>query len=137
MKVLLDTNVIMDALQERQPFDAAAREILLLGQNGSIAIQFTANSIADIFYLYSKVRGNKQAKDALSFLLNTYDVSTVTKEDCIRALALPNDDFEDALIEICAEKAGVDYIVSRDEEFIKSATAVGIITPAQLLSLLD
>lgn len=34
MTVLLDTNIIMDALQERQPFDIAAKKILLLGQSG-------------------------------------------------------------------------------------------------------
>ena len=53
MTVLLDTNVIMDALQERRPFDAEAKEILLRAQNGEITCYFTANAITDIFYLYS------------------------------------------------------------------------------------
>jgi len=48
MTVLLDTNVIMDALQERQPFDAEAKEILLRAQNGEFTCYFTANA-ATIF----------------------------------------------------------------------------------------
>ena len=59
MKILLDTNVIMDALQERQPFDIEAKEILKRGQDKEIDILFTASAATDIFYLYSKARGIK------------------------------------------------------------------------------
>ena len=136
MKVLLDTNIIMDALQERSPFDAAAKEILLCGQSGKVKCVFTANAMSDIFYLYSKVRSRKEAKVALGFLLNTYSVVSVTQEDCSKALTLPNDDFEDALVEVCAKSVGADYIVSRDSEFKDVATVVKVITPDELLEML-
>lgn len=136
MKVLLDTNIIMDALQERPPFDAAAKEILLCGQSGKVKCVFTANAMSDIFYLYSKVRSRKEAKVALGFLLNTYVVVPVTQEDCSKALILPNDDFEDALVEVCAKSVGADYIVSRDSEFKDVATEVRVITPDELLEML-
>ena len=136
MKVLLDTNIIMDALQERSPFDAAAKEILLCGQSGKVKCVFTANAMSDIFYLYSKVRSRKEAKVALGFLLNTYSVVSVTQEDCSKALTLPNDDFEDALVKVCAKSVGVDYIVSRDSEFKDVATEVRVITPDELLEML-
>jgi predicted nucleic acid-binding protein len=56
MTVVLDTNVIMDALQERPPFAAEAKEILLRAQNSEFACYFTANAATDIFYLYNKAR---------------------------------------------------------------------------------
>lgn len=136
MTVLLDTNIIMDALQERSPFDVAAKKILLYGQNGKVKCVFTANAMSDIFYLYSKVRSRKEAKIALGFLLKTYGIVPVTQNECSKALALPNDDFEDALVEVCAKGVGADYIVSRDSEFKAIATEVNVITPDELLAML-
>ena len=137
MKILLDTNIIMDALQERQPFDAAAKEILLRSQNGGIKIYFTANAAADIFYLYSKARDLQSARSALEYLLNNFGVVSVTHEDCLNALSIPIDDFEDALVVACAQKINADYIVSRDEEFLQSKSQVAVISPGGLLDKLN
>ncbi|MCL2678076.1 MAG: PIN domain-containing protein [Clostridiales bacterium] len=136
MMILLDTNIIMDALQERQPFDAAAKDILWRAQNGEIKCCFTANAATDIFYLYSKARDLKSAKNALSYLLANYAVVSVAHEDCVNALSLPMDDFEDALVVACAKRAGVDYIVTRDEKLLLEETSVPLITPDNLLEKL-
>ncbi len=136
MTVLLDTNIIMDALQERQPFDIAAKKILLLGQSGKIDCCFTANAATDIFFLYSKARNMKEANVALGFLLNTYKVVPITQADCLKALALPNEDFEDSLVEVCAKSINADYIVSRDEEFARIASGVKVIKPDELISII-
>ncbi len=136
MTVLLDTNIIMDALQERQPFDIAAKKILLLGQSGKIDCCFTANAATDIFFLYSKARNMKEANAALGFLLNTYKVVPITQADCLKALTLPNEDFEDSLVEVCAKSINADYIVSRDEEFTRIASGVKVIKPDELISII-
>jgi len=137
MKVLLDTNVIMDALQERHPFDTEAKEILLSSQNGELSCLFTANAAADIFYLYSKARDLKTAKNALGFLLKQYGAVSVTHEDCINALSLPIDDFEDALAAVCAVKAEADYVVTRDDEFLRNVSPVKTVRPKELLEMLE
>ena len=136
MTVLLDTNIIMDALQERQPFDIQAKEILKRGQNGDLACLFTANAATDIFYLYSRARDVKSAKVALEFLLKHYGVISVTHEDCINALSIPIDDFEDALAVSCAQKANVDYIVTRDDKLLGCDLTVKVTTPTKLLELI-
>ena len=136
MTVLLDTNIIMDALQERHPFDTAAKQIMLLGQSGKINCCFTANAVTDIFFLYSKARSRKEANTALSFLLNTYKVVKITQEDCLKALALPNEDLEDSLVEVCAKNINADYIISRDEKFKAVATEVKVIKPDDFISLI-
>jgi len=133
MTILLDTNVMMDALQERQPFDAEAKEILLRAQNGEITCYFTANAITDIFYLYRKARDLKSARQVLGFLLATYKVISVTHEDCISAMSIPIEDFEDALVSSCAKKAGADYIVSRDDKFLRDNSPVNVIGPKDFL----
>jgi len=81
MIVLLDTNVIMDALQEHSLFDTPAKEILIRGQNGEFTCLFTANAASDIFYLYSKARDIKSANAALDFLLKTYSIVSVTHDE--------------------------------------------------------
>ena len=133
MTVLLDTNIIMDALQERSPFDIPAKEILLRGQNGELTCLFTANAAADIFYLYSRTRDIPSAKAALDFLLSIYKVVSVTHDDCIAARSLPIDDFEDGLVIACAEKINADYIVTRDESLLEADSAVNIIAPAAFI----
>lgn len=136
MKVLLDTNVIMDALQERQPFDIEAKEILLRAQNGEFMCHFTANAAADIFYLYNRARDLKSARQVLNFLLATYQIVSVTHEDCISAMSLPIEDFEDALVSVCAKKVEADYIISRDEKFLRDESPVQVITPKDYLKKL-
>jgi len=136
MTILLDTNVIMDALQERQPFDADAKEILLRAQNGEFTCCFTANAITDIFYLYSKVRGLESARQVMDFLLATYKVVSVTHEDCISAMSIPIKDFEDALVSACAKKTGAAYIISRDDKFLREDSPVKVVKPNDFLRIL-
>ena len=137
MTVLLDTNIIMDALQERHPFDAEAKEIFLRSQNGEIKVYFTANAATDIFYLYSKARDLQSARSALEYLLNNYNVVSVTHEDCIAALSLQINDFEDALVVACAKKSEIDYIITRDEKFLRDKSPVKIISPNEFLNKLN
>jgi predicted nucleic acid-binding protein len=136
MTVLLDTNVIMDALQERQPFDAEAKEILLRAQNGEFTCYFTANAVTDIFYLYHKARDLKSARQVMNFLLATYKIVSVTHEDCINAMSIPIEDFEDALVSACAKKAGADYIISRDDKYLRDDSPVKVIEPKDFLKKL-
>jgi predicted nucleic acid-binding protein len=123
----------MDALQERSPFDIPAKEILMQGQSGKFTCLLTANAAADIFYLYSKARDMQSANAALDFLFKTYKVVSVTHEDCSAALSLSIADFEDALVAVCAQKAGADYIITRDEKFLKEPSPVKIISPGKFL----
>ncbi|MCL2361755.1 MAG: PIN domain-containing protein [Defluviitaleaceae bacterium] len=136
MTVLLDTNVIMDALQERSPFDIPAKTILIQGQAGVFSCLFTANAVADIFYLYSKARDINSANTALDFLLHTYKVVSATHDDCNAAISLPIADFEDALVAVCAKKANADYIITRDEAFLTAASSVKIVSPTEFCKLL-
>jgi predicted nucleic acid-binding protein len=134
MTVLLDTNIMLDALQNRHPFGAAAKEILLRAQNGAFECRLTANAAADIFYICKKARDANFARSALHFLLSAYSVVSVTHEDCLNALSLPMDDFEDALVVVCAVKAKADCIITRDEKFLGVKSPVKTLAPEVFLS---
>ena len=137
MTLLLDTNILLDALQERSPFDNEAKDILKRAQEGEFKCLFTANAATDIFYIYSKSRDVALAKAALNFLINQYGIVSVTEDDCKKALNLQIDDFEDALVVACASKANVDYIITRDEKFLKDTSLVKLITPKDFINLLE
>ena len=136
MIIMLDTNIILDALMERQPFDSEAKEILKCATDGKITCLFTANAATDIFYLYSKARDLKSAKAVLFYLLTNYGVVSVSQEDCIKALSLPIDGFEDALVVICAQRTNADYIITRDDKFLKAASPVRLIAPKEFVAML-
>lgn len=137
MTVLLDTNIVMDALQERHPFEIDAQKILLHAQNSDFTCYITANAMADIYYLYSKTRDVKTAKQVLKFLLTTFEIISVTRDDCFNALLIPVEDFEDALVAVCAKKVGINYIISRDEKFLRENSPVTVIKPNEFLKKLE
>lgn len=133
MKVMLDNNIVLDALRPNPEFEAEAKQIFYLIWQDKITPYMCANSLTDIFYILKKVQGADKAKDTLGNLMTAVNIVSVTAEDCRNALALPMNDFEDALIAVCAEKTGVDNIVSRDRKFIGAGTAVEVVAPSQLI----
>jgi len=78
----------------------------------------------------------KSARQVLNFLLATYKIVSVTHEDCICAMAIPIEDFEDALVSACARKAETDYIISRDDKFLRGNSPVKVIEPHEFLKRL-
>lgn len=133
MKVVIDNNVIIDALNPNPHFEANAQQILRLASTKAIDGFVSANSLTDIFYVLRKGYGADKAKVMLQKLLLILDIIGIDPADCADALSLPMNDFEDAIVAICARKIGADYIVSRDERFIKAETAARAITPSQLI----
>ncbi|MDR0286766.1 MAG: PIN domain-containing protein [Clostridiales bacterium] len=135
MKVVIDNNVTIDALKQRQPFDTEAKDVFRAFGADKFEPYVTANSLIDIFYVLR--RGNdansEKAKAVVSNLISVVNVIPLTENDCSDALELPMNDFEDAVVAVCAKKVKADFIVSRDEKFIKAESSVEVITPKQLI----
>jgi predicted nucleic acid-binding protein len=131
--VVLDSNIVLDVLRPNQDFEADAKRIFRLIGDGGLDASICANSLTDIFYILRKVHGARRAKDFIAHLVAAARVLPLSQEDCQDALALSMDDFEDALIAVCAKKAGADFIVSRDTDFIKAPSDVRVIAPKELL----
>ena len=115
MKILVDTNVIIDALTGRKPFREAAEQIFILAANQIEDMYITANSATDIYYLTRKHLHNAdQAKNTMSKLYELFYILDVTSEDCQEALSSKVKDYEDAVIANCASRNRMDYIVTRN-----------------------
>ena len=135
MKIVIDNNIVLDALLGRRPFNEAAEQILLAcadTHKGCLSV----NSLTDIFYVLRKSIGTSMAKAAVKKLMGLFEIISVNDEDCLNALSLPIDDFEDALVVVCAKKTEVDYIVTRDEKLLQVESPVLLISPEKLLEIL-
>ena len=122
MNVLIDTNVILDAGLNRIPFNASAEKILLLVADEKVNASITASSVTDIYYFLKKdYHDSNRAKEMLINFFNIFEVIDVTKSDCEKALGLPMDDYEDALLATCAKRRRIELIITRNlKDFAES-----------------
>jgi predicted nucleic acid-binding protein len=134
MRVLLDTNIILDHILKRPPQWENAKKIFELIYNDEISGCMTANTVTDIFYIAKKHIGDKAAREILHLLLTTLFVIEVDGNDCLNALMTEIPDFEDALVLTCAEKDMADFVITRDEEMQKlSFSGVKLISSENFL----
>lgn len=115
MKILVDTNIIIDALAGREPFRESAEQIFMLAANQIEEMYITAGSATDIYYLIRKHLHNaEQSKNTMSKLYQLFGILDVTANDCQDALLLDMKDYEDAVVSCCANRNQMDYIVTRN-----------------------
>ena len=136
MKILVDTNVILDFFLLREPRQEAVKELFELVYQEKIEAFTTASSVTDIYYITAKRLGGNQAREVLNNLLNLLGIISVDGHDCLKALDLPISDFEDALVVTCASKADIGYIISTDKNFLRTQTSLArVITVEDFLRL--
>lgn len=115
MKILVDTNIIIDTLTGREPFRESAEQIFMLAANQIEDMYITASSATDIYYLVRKhLHNTEQSKNTMSKLYQLFSILDVTANDCQDALLLDMKDYEDAVISCCAKRNQMDYIVTRN-----------------------
>ena len=133
MKVVLDTNVILDIIEKREPYFSDSYQVFLKSATREFEAIIGANSVTDIYYITRK--NCKDSGQALSFIMDMLKVVTFvdTKAvDILEAIKLNFSDFEDAVIAATASREGASYIITRNtNDFVKSP--VPAITPADFL----
>lgn len=140
MKVLLDTNVVIDVLQRREPWfqDGAAIFLAIAGQR--IVGCLTAKQIADLHYFSRKqfrmeAHVDAKARQIVGRLMALFEIIDTQADDCQAALGIENGDYEDALLIACAVRAGIDGIVTRNPGHFRGD--VPVYTPPALLEAID
>ena len=125
MKVVFDTNVILDVLLERPPFAEPAANLLARAERGEIQGFLCATTVTTIFYLSRKALGRESARRQIGDLLSILDVAPVNRAVLERAAQSEIDDFEDAVIVESARQVQAQVILTRNErDFAKSTIAV-------------
>ncbi|MCB1034959.1 MAG: PIN domain-containing protein [Acidobacteria bacterium] len=135
MRVLFDTNVIVDLLLDRKPFAEAATRLAAQVELGSLTGVLSATTVTTVYYLVAKAAGAKTARIQVRKLLDLFEVAPVTRAVVEAALDQSIRDYEDAVLHEAAREAAVDAIVTRDlQDF--SAAELTVYSPPELLSVL-
>jgi len=135
MRVLLDTNIIIDLIAQREGYQAIQK--LLIAQHfGDIELWVSAKSYTDVFFILCKNIPSQALQEAFLTTLKHFQVCSVDGVAIEQAATKKWDDFEDCLISVSAENIGADFIVTRDKNgFTKSP--VTCITPVGLIQELE
>lgn len=135
MRISFDTNILLDAIANREGYREAQALITLVAER-SIEGLIAASSITDIYYIARKAIGDERAREAVRNLLRIFDVTSVDGAICQSALGLPMKDYEDAVLAACSAKANADFIATRDREFLEAESPVPAKRPQDLLRLI-
>jgi predicted nucleic acid-binding protein len=135
-RVLLDTNVILDLMLARAPFDRPAIELAAAAVRGDIVAYVCATSVTTIHYIARKQLGRDGAARAVGTLLEAFRVAAVTDVVLQHALARDFSDFEDAVIDAAAEHVGATAIVTRDAKGF-ATSALAVFSPSEMVHALS
>ncbi len=135
MRLLFDTNVILDVLLARAPWLIDSATCWDAVSGGRVEGLIAASSFTDIFYIVRRQLGRDIAWRAVMRCSETFNTVNVGRLDIQHALASSGRDFEDNLQIAVASRLGCDFIVTRDLSDFASAS-VRPIHPAELAGML-
>ena len=126
MQVLIDTNVLLDFLLEREPFQQDAAKLFEAIESGQIIGHITATTLTDIFYIARKhTHSLELTREAVSNALDTMNICSVNRSVLESAFASGLTDFEDAVQIYSAIAQSLDAIATRDAKgFVSSSIPV-------------
>jgi predicted nucleic acid-binding protein len=134
VRVLFDTNILLDVVLAREPWEAEASALLDRAARGEVEGYVAAHAVTTIHYLVERARTRTVALSAISDLLSIVDVAPVGRDDIHRALTLGLKDFEDAVQVVAALGVGADYLITRDAKHFRTAP-IEVRTPGEVLAL--
>ena len=133
MKVLCDTNVILDFLMRRQPWFDEAKTILQAHRDGRLELHVTATTLTDVYYISRRHGGRETAWRAVRGCLRRLTVIEVGQHELQDAVSRYGHDFEDDLQMACAVSCGLDLIVTRDTQGFHGSPLPAV-SPTELLA---
>jgi len=123
MKVLFDTNIIIDVLLDRKPFSEHASYLMSKVERSEINGFLCATTVTTIHYLLSKNLDKKNAITSINSIIALFEIASVNRLVIENALKSKFSDFEDSVLHESARHAGAEYIITRN---IKDFTSLEI-----------
>ncbi len=135
MRVLVDTNVILDVLCNRKEFVADSLRVFRCCELRQITGWISALSVPNIVYIMRRELDPERIREILRTLTMVFSVAELCQSDLLKAAELPFGDYEDAIQSACAARIHADWIVTRNgKDFAHSP--VPAISPAELFGQL-
>ncbi len=135
MRALIDTCIVVDFLQNREPFSKDAQSVFWLSANRIFDGFLTAKAVTDIYYLTHRVTHDDRAtREILTKLCTLFDLLDTTALDMRKALSSKTTDFEDAVMIESAIASGIDAIVARNAKDYSKAP-IPVYSPKDFITL--
>ena len=130
MRILFDTNVLLDALLARKPFVREAAGLFAEVEHGRLTGLVSGTSMTTVYYVVEKLESAAVARFGVSRLLRLFEIASVGRTELIVPVAFV--DYEDGVLHGSAVTAGADGIVTRDPEGFRPST-LHVYSPRELL----
>jgi predicted nucleic acid-binding protein len=135
VKILLDTNIIIDVLSKREKYEHSLA-LIKYCELGKAEGLVSTTTVTDVMYIMGKHMSSTHIRDAVQTLLIIIDVANVLKRDITVAFSSEMQDYEDAVQAACAMRIGAKYIVTNNlKDFVKSP--VPAVSPKAMLDILN
>ena len=132
MQVLIDTNVVLDVLLNRDDFVQDAVTILKLPES-SVQKYVSASAITDIYYIArQEIKDKAEVKNLLKTLLQIIHVADVSEDNILTALDSDWSDFEDSVQNAVAESHNYDAVITRNKGDYKNSN-LKVFSPKEFL----
>ena len=135
MRLLFDTNILLDVLLRRDPWVTDAAALWQAHEDGAVVGYVAACTLTDIFYVARRLTDRVTAIRAVRLCLNAFEICAVDHAVLESALEMPGNDFEDNVQIACTQTLELDAIVTRDRDGFLG-TDVPILLPAEALARL-
>lgn len=136
MKVLFDTNVLLDVFLERTPFFEASSQIVGLAEQGKIDGWICGTTVTTIFYLLAKALSREKAKKNVKKLLKIFHISNINRVVLEEALDSDFKDYEDGVLYQSAVHANLEAIITRNQKDFQGSS-LPVYSPAEFLNAMD
>lgn len=136
MKLLLDTNLLIDYLGRKKPFFDDAQKIIAAGYFHDASLFVSAGSVKDAFYVLNHYVPSERIQRSITALFEVVRPVVLDAHDLSMAASLLWDDFEDCLIALSAVKTSANYLITRDQAGF-SRSMVPALSPSEWLNLME
>jgi predicted nucleic acid-binding protein len=114
-KLLIDCNILIDWLTDRQPFSVYANELLTQIESKNIKGYVSPLTLSNTYYILRKQTSKKIANEFLNDSKKLFNILDITKEITITAINKKFKDFEDDLHYFTAIRFDLDFIITRNK----------------------
>jgi predicted nucleic acid-binding protein len=135
LRLLFDTNVVLDVMLDREPHVAASAEVLSRAEAGEVTGCICATTVTTIHYLATRALGAERSLASVRKLLSLFEVAPVGRTVLESALALGFSDYEDAVLHEAARHVNAQGIVTRNSRHFKKSD-LPVYTPEELAQIL-
>ncbi|WP_028510834.1 PIN domain-containing protein [Ruminococcus sp. NK3A76] len=133
MKILIDTNVILDVLFNREDFFQSSSAIWDICEAKNTEGYISALSIPNIIYIMRKELDPQKTCQLIERITMIFKIVELKESDLKAAAAMYTDDYEDAVQMCQAKRIGADHIVTRNVRDYKNSP-VPALTPTEYLN---